>query len=349
MTKSIRVLYTLLDLLPKKAGMKIKLILNICRHDWRFFSEKAFFPFAHWFRGDLVAELETLRPQVDGRSFAAVMRFLEKVMRENAFMDALDPYRDCVFIDYSKLDKFFLMPPPRTGALDSARKKYGIETSVPEALVFQHGVAFLSPEQRRYFDGRIALDAGSCCGHCTVPLLKEYPFAEVWAFEPNAGSRRRFEENMKRNRIDPARRRQFPFGVSDREETVFYDDSGMDLGRSGRAECRIITIDGIAREQGCSDRIGLIKADVEGMGLKLLRGAVEVIRKSRPVLALAAYHCPEELFGQVHFIMENFSGYRLVFTDLPPGSGWELTLLALPAELGEIDMERFVDSFPGVS
>ena len=179
MKKSIRVLYALLDLLPKKAGMKIKLTLNICRHDWRFFSEKAFFPFAHCFRGDLETELDALRPLVDGRSLSAVMRFLDKVMRENAFMDALDAYRDCVFIDYSKLDKFFLMPPPPTEALDSARKKYGLETNVPESLVFQHGAAFLSPEQRWYFDGRIALDAGSCCGHCTkqkptaVPLQTE--------------------------------------------------------------------------------------------------------------------------------------------------------------------------------
>ena len=343
MKTSVRLLYALLDLLPGKMSMKIKLILNICRHDWRFFSEKAFFPFAHCFRGEFETELDDLRPLVDGRSFAAVMRFLGKVTGENAFMDALDAYRDCLFIDYSKLDKFFILPPPRTNALARARGKYGIETSVPESLVFQHGAAFLSPEQRRYFDGRIALDAGSCCGHCTLPLLKEYPFAAVWAFEPNAGSRRRFEENMKRNRIDPARWRQFPFGVSDREMTVFYDDAGMDLGQAGQAECRIVTIDGIVREQGCLDRIGLIKADVEGMGLKLLRGAVETIRKSRPVLVLAAYHCPEELFGQIHFLSENFPGYRFFYTDLPPGSGWELSLLALPAELGELDMERFVD------
>ena len=210
-------------------------------------------------------------------------------------------------------------------------------------MIFRQGAAFLTAEQRHGLSGKIAIDAGSYLGHYAIPFLKEYPFAAVWAFEPNAESRRRFEENMKRNRIDPARWRQFPFGVGDREEVIFYDAEGIDLGQSGETECRIVTIDGIAREQGCLDRIGLIKADVEGMGLKLLRGAVETIRKSRPVLVLAAYHCPEELFGQIHFLRENFPGYRFFYTDLPPGSGWELSLLALPAELGELDMERFVD------
>ncbi len=34
--------------------------------------------------------------------------------------------------------------------------------------------------------------------------------------------------------------------------------------------------------------------------------------------------------GQYEFIKENFPFYRVSFTALPPGTGWELTMTAVP-------------------
>ena len=60
---------------------------------------------------------------------------------------------------------------------------------------------------------------------------------------------------------------------------------------------------------------------------------VKTIEKFRPILALSCYHSEAELFGQYQFVTENFSNYQISFTALPPGSGFEFTMLAVPGEL----------------
>ena len=80
--------------------------------------------------------------------------------------------------------------------------------------------------------------------------------------------------------------------------------------------CRITTLDHFVSEQNLSC-LGLIKADVEGMELELLRGAVNVIRRDRSVLSLAAYHSGEELLGQYEFLSSCLENYHFELRDLP--------------------------------
>ena len=42
--------------------------------------------------------------------------------------------------------------------------------------------------------------------------------------------------------------------------------------------------------------MGLIKVDVEGFEPEVIRGALETIKKSHPVLVLSFYHTPEEFY-----------------------------------------------------
>ena len=92
------------------------------------------------------------------------------------------------------------------------------------------------------------------------------------------------------------------------------------------------TLDIFAEEKNISS-VGLIKTDVEGMGLNLLHGAVKVIQRDRPVLALAAYHNTDELLGQYEFLKSNLPDYHFEIRDLPPGTSFEVTLLGLPREI----------------
>ena len=45
-----------------------------------------------------------------------------------------------------------------------------------------------------------------------------------------------------------------------------------------------------------TDRIDLIKIDVEGGDLDVLRGAAETVRRDHPLLAIASYHTPEHIW-----------------------------------------------------
>ena len=76
----------------------------------------------------------------------------------------------------------------------------------------------------------------------------------------------------------------------------FYEDVG------------VITLDDYVREHNLD--VGLIKVDVEGFEPEVIRGALETIKKSHPVLVLAFYHTPEEFYELKSYIESLNLGYR---------------------------------------
>ena len=77
--------------------------------------------------------------------------------------------------------------------------------------------------------------------------------------------------------------------------------------------------------------VGLIKADVEGMGLELVEGSLETIKKDLPILSLCIYHNKEEFFGIYELLKSLDLNYEFKLESLcAPWKNNELTLLALP-------------------
>ena len=107
---------------------------------------------------------------------------------------------------------------------------------------------------------------------------------------------------------------------------------GVELTEEGKDRCRIMALDDFVSEKNISS-VGLLKADVEGMGLELLKGAIGTIRRDRPVLSLAAYHNVDELLGQYAYLSSELENYHFELRDLPPGSSFEVTLLGIPEEI----------------
>jgi hypothetical protein len=86
--------------------------------------------------------------------------------------------------------------------------------------------------------------------------------------------------------------------------------------------------------------VGFIKADVEGMELPILRGAIKTLREQRPVLSIAIYH-NEQILLVPEFIAE-IGGYKLRFhTEEPsPDHVWkhcELRVFAGPDWINDCD------------
>lgn len=92
----------------------------------------------------------------------------------------------------------------------------------------------------------------------------------------------------------------------------------------------MVPLDQYVREQRLGP-VGLIKADVEGMGLELLKGALETIRRDRPILSLCIYHNREEFLGTYDMLRSlNLPySYKVVSYCLPWQNN-ELVLLAHP-------------------
>ena len=55
---------------------------------------------------------------------------------------------------------------------------------------------------------------------------------------------------------------------------------------------------------------GVIKTDLEGFEMHFLRGALDTIKKYRPIMVLSIYHSADDFFGIKPFIESLDLGYR---------------------------------------
>lgn len=165
------------------------------------------------------------------------------------------------------------------------------------ALVYHHGLKSLPETAKRYVQDKAFIDAGAYVGDSSLVFLQYQP-KTVFAFEPSVNNQKLFKDTMARNAVASEQVVLVPEGLSDVEgEISFYDtQDGMNsLETQGPSTVKLTTLDLFAEEKGVE--IGFIKADLEGMGLKMLRGAIETIQRDRPVLSLSIYHNQEEFFG----------------------------------------------------
>lgn len=62
-----------------------------------------------------------------------------------------------------------------------------------------------------------------------------------------------------------------------------------------------------------NEKISLINMDIEGAEMTVLEGAAEKIKGDKPVLAIAAYHKPDDLLAIPDFIWKQSSDYHIYF------------------------------------
>ena len=74
----------------------------------------------------------------------------------------------------------------------------------------------------------------------------------------------------------------------------------------------IISIDEYAREKNL-ESVDFIQLDTEGEELEILKGAVVTITRFKPILAVSAYHKPEDIFVLAQFIKSIRPDYEFAF------------------------------------
>ena len=169
---------------------------------------------------------------------------------------------------------------------------------------------FLRPEMT-------LVDVGANIGEITLFAAKKLSRGRVLAFEPNPRIFEQLSRNVALNHLSNVE--LFHAGLYDEEgalplyeqEAKYYgrpNDGMTSLYRSGRAQqtarVPLRRLDDVARECGL-ERVDLLKIDVEGAELMVLRGGENSIRKFRPVIVaeVSATHfaragyAPKELFA----------------------------------------------------
>jgi FkbM family methyltransferase len=139
-------------------------------------------------------------------------------------------------------------------------------------------VAFISS---RY--PRVVLDVGANIGLVAIPVALRLPESKIYAFEPHPANALRLIENIELNRVSNVE--VVRAAASSFEGTVAMAESSpmmhsVESTGSLRVECT--TLDAFI-ESG-SLRVDLIKVDVEGHELEVLKGAISLLQTQHPAV-----------------------------------------------------------------
>ena len=160
---------------------------------------------------------------------------------------------------------------------------------------------YLKPRSRN-----IVVDAGAHYGFYSIMCSKLVgPKGMVLAFEPERWNFAFLLANLKMNNTRNVKAYNFALGSVNGHVKLYRSEHT--LGHSTVATSgnwSLVTVrrlDAVIEDVG-PDRIDLIKIDVEGAELDVLKGAVGILRKFTPRLTIAAYHYPTEAQQLIQFI-----------------------------------------------
>jgi FkbM family methyltransferase len=171
---------------------------------------------------------------------------------------------------------------------------------------YHSGLCFLSQAARDSLRGRAVIDGGAYWGDSALVFEKYHP-SSIHSFEPM--TIRLLERTVRERNLSNVIPINMGLGDEDGGEidcyyhAQFADAMGMDAsasvidkhnGHYDTQKIHITTIDTYALKNRLD--VGLIKLDVEGVELDVIRGALETIRSSKPVLLISIYHMPRDLF-----------------------------------------------------
>ncbi len=202
----------------------------------------------------------------------------------------------------------FVIPPERY-----------LETTVVE---FHNGLTCLPPPVLQQITGRSILDGGAFWGDSALAFL-EYKPSKIYCFEPSEANFELLQQTIRENHLED---RVVPnqVGLSNdcaSGELVSY---GMDSSRSfcdynvlatpeqvrEVESVQLTTIDRYVAEHTLD--VGLLKLDIEGMEYQAICGALETIRKCRPILLISVYHMPKDFFEIKPMLEALGLGYRFM-------------------------------------
>jgi FkbM family methyltransferase len=201
------------------------------------------------------------------------------------------------------------------------------------------GVADRAPVEGQYLldglyerlDTEVFVDCGAYDGDTLLAFLQRWPcFAAYHAYEPdpqNVSSLRRRVQELAgdvRGRIVVREA-----ATSDIEGEVCFSPQGDGgcVTCDGSLVVPAVRLD----DEAISPPPTFIKADVEGAEAASVRGAAGVIAGERPVLALCAYHRPDDLW-ELPILCHELLPHARLHLRMHGQDGWETVLYAVPEE-----------------
>lgn len=174
---------------------------------------------------------------------------------------------------------------------------------------------------------QIFLDIGANVGEYSI-LMSGF-CGRVMAFEPNTGLHDQFLGNLHANGLENVELQPVALGeVDGRLRLHLGRDSGessfLPIANNNNPENTIVAEvrrgDALLRELGVSTGIGIVKIDVEGFEVHVLKGLADSLTTNRPFVLLEVSHGGRREFGDVgRFVAAFPAGYTFYAWRRTPG------------------------------
>ena len=178
----------------------------------------------------------------------------------------------------------------------------------PPQFFYRHGAVFLDKAVTDRLEGGIFYQCGAFCG-ASVIVMEQYKPAKIYAFEPSVGHSQFLQANVAHAGIKNAE--MYRLCIADREGKVVLPDRDRE-GKPCKTEAPTASLDLFEQRKSVTGRVAWIQADVNGMGLLVVRGAEKMIKRDKPLITVAVYHNPEEMFGIVPLLREWVPEYKFM-------------------------------------
>lgn len=204
--------------------------------------------------------------------------------------------------------------------LDSEKSKQQFEATLSFRLGHNLDAAPQPDADPQYFPAVVAehaqtmqgiwlADGGAYDGDSLREAAMRVDLKGAYAFEPDPENFRKLGSYASGLSIPVI---CFPCGVSGATELLSFS--------TGQGEACAIGAEGDTRIQGVAlddclhnQPVNFIKLDIEGSELEALRGASRIIRRNRPILAIAAYHHWDHIWSIPEFVRSLAMDYRLAY------------------------------------
>lgn len=164
-----------------------------------------------------------------------------------------------------------------------------------------------------YLKNKAIIDAGAWIGD-TALILSDYTSNNVYAFEvikSNFDCMKNIININKKGNIIPV---LSALGSESKKMNVYDMEEGEEFHKSFlnddnlNMQVDMITLDKFVEDNNLE--IGLIKTDIEGFERDLLKGAINTIKKQKPILLISIYHSYDDFFNIKPMIEELNLGYK---------------------------------------
>ena len=241
----------------------------------------------------IVHFLHVMYEKTEGQETAdkkeAFQRFYESHIEEFAKL------KEILEDDFSRLTLEKVLEYRRT------RKMSSLKGIITQPQYFQKDI--FSPMKDEVF-----IDGGAYTGDTIESFIKNWGgvYKAIYAWEPDAANIKQMKKNLRGFKNIKV----IPFGMWKEKGSLGFDQHGgsvskIDEGLSDKVE--VESIDHICFEE----KVTFIKMDIEGSEKEALEGAVNVIKRDRPRLAICIYHSPEDLYEIPFWIKSIVPEYKL--------------------------------------